>query len=43
MTQALNVIILAAGAGKRMKSVLPKVLQPIAGRRIGWNFACQAG
>ncbi|WP_145479119.1 bifunctional UDP-N-acetylglucosamine diphosphorylase/glucosamine-1-phosphate N-acetyltransferase GlmU [Stenotrophomonas rhizophila] len=32
MTQALHVIILAAGAGKRMKSVLPKVLQPIAGR-----------
>ena len=32
MTKALHVIILAAGAGKRMKSVLPKVLQPIAGR-----------
>ncbi|WP_313348056.1 bifunctional UDP-N-acetylglucosamine diphosphorylase/glucosamine-1-phosphate N-acetyltransferase GlmU [Stenotrophomonas sp.] len=32
MTQALHVIILAAGAGKRMKSALPKVLQPIAGR-----------
>jgi bifunctional UDP-N-acetylglucosamine pyrophosphorylase/glucosamine-1-phosphate N-acetyltransferase len=32
MTQALHVIILAAGAGKRMKSHLPKVLQPIAGR-----------
>ncbi len=32
MTQALHVIILAAGAGKRMKSVLPKVLQPIAGQ-----------
>jgi bifunctional UDP-N-acetylglucosamine pyrophosphorylase/glucosamine-1-phosphate N-acetyltransferase len=32
MTQALHVIILAAGAGKRMKSDLPKVLQPIAGR-----------
>ncbi|WP_157722863.1 NTP transferase domain-containing protein, partial [Stenotrophomonas pictorum] len=32
MTQPLHVIILAAGAGKRMKSVLPKVLQPIAGR-----------
>jgi len=32
MTQALHVIILAAGAGKRMKSLLPKVLQPIAGR-----------
>ncbi len=32
MTQPLHVIILAAGAGKRMKSLLPKVLQPIAGR-----------
>lgn len=32
MTQALHVIILAAGAGKRMKSVLPKVMQPIAGQ-----------
>lgn len=32
MTQTLHVIILAAGAGKRMKSALPKVLQPIAGR-----------
>jgi len=32
MTQALHVIILAAGAGKRMKSDLPKVLQPVAGR-----------
>ncbi len=32
MTQPLHVIILAAGEGKRMKSLLPKVLQPIAGR-----------
>jgi bifunctional UDP-N-acetylglucosamine pyrophosphorylase/glucosamine-1-phosphate N-acetyltransferase len=32
MTQPLHIIILAAGAGKRMKSALPKVLQPIAGR-----------
>lgn len=32
MTQPLHVIILAAGAGKRMKSILPKVLQPVAGR-----------
>ena len=32
MHHPLHVIILAAGAGKRMKSVLPKVLQPIAGR-----------
>src|SRR5690606_39987765 len=32
MTQPLHVIILAAGAGKRMKSLLPKVMQPIAGQ-----------
>jgi len=32
MTQPLHVVILAAGEGKRMKSSLPKVLQPIAGR-----------
>lgn len=32
MTLPLHVIILAAGAGKRMKSALPKVLQPIAGQ-----------
>ncbi|WP_332672266.1 bifunctional UDP-N-acetylglucosamine diphosphorylase/glucosamine-1-phosphate N-acetyltransferase GlmU [Aromatoleum sp.] len=28
----MQVVILAAGRGKRMRSVLPKVLQPIAGR-----------
>jgi bifunctional UDP-N-acetylglucosamine pyrophosphorylase/glucosamine-1-phosphate N-acetyltransferase len=28
----MQVVILAAGQGKRMRSVLPKVLQPIAGR-----------
>ncbi|WP_425605461.1 bifunctional UDP-N-acetylglucosamine diphosphorylase/glucosamine-1-phosphate N-acetyltransferase GlmU [Pseudoxanthomonas putridarboris] len=28
----LHVVILAAGEGKRMKSALPKVLQPVAGR-----------
>ena len=32
MPQALHATIFAAGAGKRMKSDLPKVLQPIAGR-----------
>ena len=31
MTAPLHVIILAAGEGKRMKSSLPKVLQPVAG------------
>ena len=30
----LAVVILAAGAGKRMRSVLPKVLQPLAGRPL---------
>ncbi|MFT4247161.1 MAG: bifunctional UDP-N-acetylglucosamine diphosphorylase/glucosamine-1-phosphate N-acetyltransferase GlmU [Pseudomonas sp.] len=32
MSLPLHVIILAAGEGKRMKSALPKVLQPLAGR-----------
>jgi bifunctional UDP-N-acetylglucosamine pyrophosphorylase/glucosamine-1-phosphate N-acetyltransferase len=32
MNASLHVIILAAGAGKRMKSALPKVLQPVAGQ-----------
>ncbi len=32
MTSALHVLILAAGAGTRMKSSLPKVLQKIAGK-----------
>jgi len=31
---ALHVVILAAGQGTRMKSVLPKVLQPLAGRPL---------
>jgi bifunctional UDP-N-acetylglucosamine pyrophosphorylase/glucosamine-1-phosphate N-acetyltransferase len=30
----LSIVILAAGEGKRMKSELPKVLQPIAGRPL---------
>jgi bifunctional UDP-N-acetylglucosamine pyrophosphorylase/glucosamine-1-phosphate N-acetyltransferase len=30
----LSVVILAAGQGKRMKSALPKVLQPVAGRPL---------
>jgi bifunctional UDP-N-acetylglucosamine pyrophosphorylase / glucosamine-1-phosphate N-acetyltransferase len=31
---SLTVVILAAGEGKRMKSALPKVLQPLAGRPL---------
>ena len=34
MTMPLSVVILAAGQGKRMKSDLPKVLQPLAGRAL---------
>ena len=30
----LSVVVLAAGQGKRMKSALPKVLQPLAGRAL---------
>jgi bifunctional UDP-N-acetylglucosamine pyrophosphorylase/glucosamine-1-phosphate N-acetyltransferase len=30
----MEVVILAAGQGKRMRSVLPKVLQPLAGRPL---------
>src|SRR3979490_2464018 len=30
----LSVVILAAGQGKRMKTALPKVLQPLAGRPL---------
>ncbi len=31
---ALEILILAAGAGTRMRSALPKVLQPLAGRTL---------
>ncbi|MCC5860849.1 MAG: bifunctional UDP-N-acetylglucosamine diphosphorylase/glucosamine-1-phosphate N-acetyltransferase GlmU [Gammaproteobacteria bacterium] len=30
----MSVVVLAAGAGKRMRSPLPKVLQPLAGRTL---------
>src|SRR6202040_4391859 len=33
-SRPLIVVILAAGEGKRMKSALPKVLQPLAGRPL---------
>ncbi len=33
-TMPLSVVILAAGQGKRMRSDLPKVLQPLAGRPL---------
>ena len=32
MSKALHIVILAAGEGTRMKSALPKVLQPLGGR-----------
>ena len=32
--EALSVVILAAGEGRRMKSSIPKVLQPLAGRSL---------
>jgi bifunctional UDP-N-acetylglucosamine pyrophosphorylase/glucosamine-1-phosphate N-acetyltransferase len=31
---ALEILVLAAGVGKRMRSTLPKVLQPLAGRPL---------
>ena len=34
MTAHVDVVILAAGQGKRMHSALPKVLQPLAGRPL---------
>ena len=30
----MNIVILAAGLGKRMRSALPKVLHPLAGRPL---------
>jgi len=34
IAQPLSVVILAAGEGKRMRSAMPKVLQPLAGRPL---------
>ena len=36
----INVVILAAGQGKRMRSSLPKVLQPLAGMPMLRTCAC---
>ncbi len=33
-SDAVNIVVLAAGAGKRMRSALPKVLHPLAGRPL---------
>jgi len=34
LADAMNIVILAAGTGKRMRSALPKVLHPLAGRPL---------
>jgi bifunctional UDP-N-acetylglucosamine pyrophosphorylase/glucosamine-1-phosphate N-acetyltransferase len=34
LSSPLSIVILAAGEGKRMRSALPKVLQPLAGRPL---------
>ena len=34
MSNALDVVVLAAGQGKRMRSALPKVLHPLGGKPI---------
>ncbi len=38
----LNIIILAAGQGKRMKTAFPKVLQPLGGRALLWHVVEKA-
>ena len=41
--RAVSAIILAAGQGKRMRSSLPKVAHPVAGRPMLWHVARAAG
>jgi bifunctional UDP-N-acetylglucosamine pyrophosphorylase/glucosamine-1-phosphate N-acetyltransferase len=38
----MNIVILAAGQGKRMKSALPKVLQTLAGKPLLWHVLMTA-
>ena len=35
--RSLALVVLAAGKGKRMKSSVPKVLHPIAGKPVLWH------
>lgn len=41
-TTELTVIVLAAGAGTRMRSAVPKVMHPIAGRPLLWHSLAAA-
>jgi bifunctional UDP-N-acetylglucosamine pyrophosphorylase/glucosamine-1-phosphate N-acetyltransferase len=43
MSKALHIVILAAGEGTRMKSNLPKVLQPLGGRPMLTHLLDTAG
>jgi len=40
---AVHVVVLAAGKGTRMKSAMPKVLHPVAGRRMLDHVLAAAG
>ena len=42
MTVEVSVVILAAGQGTRMRSRLPKVLQPLAGQPLLWHVIATA-